>query len=140
MSAAVVRALDATADLSVFGASASACRRVHTLDDTLTRLSRRESFALGLGGGLGTALQGAAVVGVLAVTVPAVAAGRLGAVWLAVAALLPLALFDVLGTLPSSAVAWQRVRGSADRLADVAALPSPVVDPVHPLQLPVYET
>ena len=133
MSAAVVRALDATADLSVFGASASACRRVHTLDDTLTRLSRRESFALGLGGGLGTALQGAAVVGVLAVTVPAVAAGRLGAVWLAVAALLPLALFDVLGTLPSSAVAWQRVRGSADRLADVAALPSPVVDPVHPI-------
>ena len=44
---------------------------------------------------------------------------------LAVVALLPLALFDVLSGLPSSALAYQRLRGSAVRIQEVETAPDP---------------
>ncbi len=136
VSAAVVQALDATADITAYGAGASAARTVHGLDDELTRLSARESFALGLGGGIGVVVQGIAVTAALVLTIPAVASGQLAPVWMAVIALLPLALFDVLGGLPSSALAYQRLRGSATRLVEMESLPSPVIAPPSPVSLP----
>jgi ABC-type multidrug transport system fused ATPase/permease subunit len=72
----------------------------------------------------------------LAVAVPAVVAGQLGPVWLAVVALLPLALFDILAGLPSSALAYQRLRGSATRLVEVENAPLPVQDPSQPVAVP----
>jgi len=51
MTAAVVRALDATPEISAFGAGTAATARVGALDDELTRLNVRESYSLGLGGG-----------------------------------------------------------------------------------------
>lgn len=136
LSAAVVRALDATPEITAFGATAPVTERVQALDTDLTRLNVRESVALGLGGGIGTIVQGLGVVGAIALTVPAVVDGRLEGVWLAVAALLPLALFDVLATLPSSALAYQRVRGSAVRLAEVEETPLPVAEPNAPVAVP----
>lgn len=136
LTGAVVQVLDATADIAAFGASRAARSRVQRLDDRLTRLNARESFALGLGSGLTIVVQGAAVAASLALGVVAVAAGRLEPVWLAVAALLPLALFDILGGLPSSALAYQRLRGSATRLVEVASLTSPVEDRETTVPLP----
>lgn len=136
VSAAAVRILDATADLTAFGAGAGAASRVTALDERLTRLNARESLALGLGGGLGILVQGAAVTVALALGIEAVSAGRLEPVWLAVAALLPLALFDVLGGLPSSALAYQRLRGSATRLVELAQAPTPVPSPAAPVGMP----
>jgi len=136
MTAAVVRALDATPELSAFGAGTAATARVGALDDELTRLNVRESYSLGLGGGIGTLVQGAAVVASLVIAVPAVIDGRIGPVWLAVAALLPLALFDVLATLPTSALSFQRLRGSAVRLDELNEVPDPVAAPAHPVALP----
>lgn len=133
---AVVRALDATPEIAAFGARGRVTARVAGLDDQLTRLNSRESYSLGLGGGIGTVVQGAAVVGALILTVPAVVDGRIGPVWLAVAALLPLALFDVLATLPASALAYQRLRGSAVRLMEIEQTPVPVSDPADPRPLP----
>ena len=137
LSDAVVRSLDATAELAAFGAAPLAVARVRTLDDRLTRLNLREAYSLGLGGGVGTVVQGAAVVGALVLSVPAVVSGRIEPVWLAVAALLPLVLFDILATLPGSALAYQRLRGSAVRLAEIEATPSPVTDPAQPRPIPV---
>ncbi|HAN71740.1 MAG TPA: thiol reductant ABC exporter subunit CydC [Actinobacteria bacterium] len=136
LTAMVVRAFDATPEIAAFGTAPSVAAQVSSLDDRVTRLNGRESFSLGLGGGIGTVVQGCAVTAALVLAVPAVLDGRIEPVWLAVAALLPLALFDVLGTLPSSALAYQRIRGSALRLAEVADLPLPVTDPRHPLALP----
>jgi thiol reductant ABC exporter CydC subunit len=136
LTAMVVRAFDATPEIAAFGTAPSVAAQVSSLDDRVTRLNGRESFSLGLGGGIGTVVQGCAVTAALVLAVPAVLDGRIEPVWLAVAALLPLALFDVLGTLPSSALAYQRLRGSALRLAEVADLPLPVTDPRHPLALP----
>ncbi len=110
--------------------------RVHGLDDVVTRLNSRESFALGLGGSLGVLVQGAAVVAALVLAIPAVVDGRLEPVWLAVVAFLPLALFDVLAGLPASALAFQRLRGSAVRIREVEETPSPVAAPATPRTIP----
>ena len=136
LTSAVVRALDATPEISAFGATRAVTARVGLLDDALTRLNVRESYALGLGGGIGTVVQGLGVVAALVIAVPAVIDGRIEPVWLAVAALLPLALFDVLATLPASALAYQRVRGSAVRIAEVEDVPLPVPEPDDPVDLP----
>ena len=136
MATAVVQAIDATADIAAYGASAGTTTTVRRNDDELTRLSARESFALGLGGGIGTVVQGLAVTGALVIAIPEVTAGRLDPVWLGVVALLPLALFDVLATLPSGALAYQRLRGSATRLAEVSGLPDPVPPPASPVEIP----
>ena len=134
LSSAVVRALDATPEITAFGAGSAAAARIHELDDDLTRLSARESFALGFGGGIGVLVQGAAVAAALVIAVPAVTSGQIEPVMLAVVALLPLALFDVLSGLPSSALAYQRLRGSAVRIQEVETAPTPVPAPAVPVR------
>jgi len=131
----VVTTLTASADLLAYGAMDQALARIRAVDDEGTRLLRRESGALGMGGGLAILLQGMAVTGVLVVGIPAVVRGALAPPWLAVLALVPLALFDIMGTLPSAALALQRLRGSADRLAEIDRAPDPVHPPIAPVLL-----
>lgn len=132
----LVTGLSAVADLTAAGAQERALRRLAELDGELTRLGRREAAGLGLAGGLMTLVQGIAVVGSILLVVPAVTSGRLDGVWLAVAALLPLAILDVLATLPASAIAHQRVRSGAARIAALDALPTPVVQEEPVLDVP----
>lgn len=136
LSASVVTSLDGAADLLAFGAVDAALADAGRKDAQLTVVARRESAGLGLGAGLSTALQGAAVVACLVAAIPAVTEGRIGPAWLAVAALLPLAVYDIVATLPASALAYQRVRGSAERLNEVLDSPDPVHDPLDPVPLP----
>ena len=140
LTATVVRALDATPEITAFGAATAVSGRVRGLDDEVTRISARESFGLGLGSGLGVLVQGAAVVGALALAVPAVVDGRIEPVWLAVVAFLPLALFDVLAGLPASALSLQRLRGSALRIREVEVTESPISPPASPRRLPALFT
>ena len=129
LSASVVSSLDGAADLLAFGAVDAALAEIGRRDTELTVVAKRESAGLGLGVGLSTALQGLAVVACLVAAIPAVVDGRIGPAWLAVAALLPLAAYDIVATLPTSALAYQRVRGSAERLNEVLNAPDPVHDP-----------
>ena len=129
LSASVVSSLDGAADLLAFGAVDAALADIGQRDTELTVVAKRESAGLGLGVGLSTALQGVAVVACLVAAIPAVVDGRIGPAWLAVAALLPLAAYDIVATLPTSALAYQRVRGSAERLNEVVNAPDPVHDP-----------
>lgn len=116
---ATLASLTAAPDLLVLGADARALSSLRTCDSVVTALGRRESIALGLSGGTGTLVQGLAIVATLVIAIPAVGDARLPAVMLAVVALLPLALFDVLQTLPGSALAFHRLRGAAERLAEL---------------------
>lgn len=136
LSASVVSSLDGAADLLAFGAVDAALADIDRRDAELTAVAKRESAGLGLGVGLSTALQGAAVVACLIAAIPAVVDGRIGPAWLAVAALLPLAAYDIVATLPTSALAYQRVRGSALRINEVLDAPDPVHDPSQALPLP----
>ena len=138
LSASVVSSLDGAADLLAFGAVDAALADIGQRDTELTVVAKRESAGLGLGVGLSTALQGLAVVACLVAAIPAVVDGRIGPAWLAVAALLPLAAYDIVATLPTSALAYQRVRGSAERLNEVVNAPDPVHDPrtAEPLPRP----
>ncbi|MDP2013304.1 MAG: thiol reductant ABC exporter subunit CydC [Actinomycetota bacterium] len=132
LSSSLVTAFAAASDIEAFGAQGSVGERLASIDEQLTRLGRRESFGLGLSSALMTAVQGLAVVGSLCLVGPAVIEGQLAPVWLAVAALLPLGVFDVLAVIPGSAIAEQRVRAAALRLDALSQLPSPVTQPPTP--------
>lgn len=135
LSGAVVASVQSVADLVVYDRAAQATASIAGCDAQVTTLARRSAAALGFGGVVTVALQGAAVVGSLAVAIPRVIDGTLEPVWLAAVALVPLALFEVIGTLPSSALALQRLRGSAARIAELDDIPDPVHEPTHPVPL-----
>jgi thiol reductant ABC exporter CydC subunit len=122
----VVAVVDAASVLTAFGARRPATTALAVRDAQLTRAETKEAGALGVGAAVGMILQGLAVTGAIAVTVPRVVAGEIAPVWLAVIALLPLALFDVLTTVPTAAIARERVRGSAQRLEAIADAAEPV--------------
>lgn len=116
----LVAMLDSAPILAAFGATEVAQRTLRRRDDHLTAAETKEAGALGVGAAVGLFLQGLAVAGAMALAIPAVVDGRLAPVWLAVIALLPLALFDVISTVPAAAISRERVRGSAIRIEDIA--------------------
>jgi len=136
LTASVVTSMTACSDLLAFGAMAETMNAVAETDRSTTALLRREAATVGLTSGVSTALQGAAVCGALLLGLAALDEGRITPVWLAVVALLPVALFDVLSPLPSSALALQRLRGSAERLAELQDAPDPVHQPTNWLDVP----
>ena len=129
----LVAIVDAAPTLAAFGAANVSERTLRRRDDALTAAETKEAGALGLGAGVGLLVQGLAVTGVLAVTIPSVVAGDLAPVWLAVLALLPLALFDVLSSVPAAAIARERVRGSARRLEQVSQAATTTSAADHPV-------
>ncbi|MDO9485705.1 MAG: thiol reductant ABC exporter subunit CydC [Actinomycetota bacterium] len=136
LSASLVTAFAGASDIQAFGASDRVEQQLADIDAQLTRLGRREAFGLGLAGALMTAVQGIAVVASLCLVGPAVIDGQIAAVWLAVAALLPLAAFDVLAVIPAAAIADKKVRAAALRLESLNDLKTPVDDPSAPVHLP----
>ena len=131
----VVSSIDSATQLCAYGMESDAVASVRRADNSVISLTNRESFAVGLGAGVTTALQGAAVFLALLSAVPAVTSGVLDPVWLAVVAFIPLALFEVLGTVPPAALALQRLRGSADRIAQITEVPHVVDQRVTELPL-----
>lgn len=127
----LVAMLDAAPILAVFGAGKTARKTVRTHDEQLTAAETKEAGALGVGAAVGLFLQGLAVTGAMALAIPKVVDGELAPVWLAVIALLPLALFDVINTVPAAAIARERVRGSAARIEQIAEATEPVAEADH---------
>ena len=121
----LVAILDAAPILAAFGVQGAALRKLGERDDRLTAAETKEAGALGIGAAVGMFLQGLAVTGAMALAIPKVVDGELAPVWLAVIALLPLALFDVINTVPASAIARERVRGSAARIEQIAEATQP---------------
>lgn len=132
LASALVTGFSAVADINAFGANDQALAELSHLDRELTELGRKSAAGLALGGALLTIVQGAAVLGMIWLITPAITAGTVSPVWIAVAALLPLALFDVMANLPAAASTIPRVRGSAERIMQLNSLPSPVAVPRSP--------
>lgn len=127
---------DLVTDLEVliaFDGLESAAERVRTAGSRLTAAMRTRAAGLGLTTGAVSLLAGAATVLALVAGIPALQAGRLDGPSLAVVALLPLAVFEVFGSLPLAFGAWRRVRASAERIADTVP---PTVPPGVPVDRP----
>lgn len=116
--------------LTAYGALPAAQERVRAAGERLTAASRARAVGLGLTAGVVSLLAGAATVLGLSGGIPAVIGGSLDAPGLAVVALLPLAVFEVFGTVPLAFGAWRRVRASAERIASAAPVEVPDGVPV----------
>ncbi len=130
--ARTVEILDAAPDLIVFGAAARYHDRLATADRSLAALLRRAATARGLGSGIGVLAVGTTSVVAVAVGIAALRAGALPGPALAVLALTPLALADVLVGLPDAAVRLLTAVPAAQRLADLGSVPATVADPARP--------
>ncbi|WP_431198318.1 thiol reductant ABC exporter subunit CydC [Leifsonia xyli] len=106
--------------LTAFGALEAGERRVREASERLTAAARSRAIGLGVTAGAVSLLAGGATVWALAVGVPALGGGAVSAPGLAVVALLPIAVFEVFGTVPLAFGAWRSVRASAERIASAA--------------------
>jgi thiol reductant ABC exporter CydC subunit len=131
----LVELLRGAPELVVLGADRAALARVAALDAELTHLARREALATGLVEGLGVAVVGLTVAGVLLVCIAATAAGALDRVLVATLALLAMASFEAVAPLPAAALRLQTTLESGRRLLAIASREPAVTDPARPAPL-----
>ena len=127
--ARTVEIIDGAPDLLVCGAAAAYRQRLDTADTRLGALLRRAALARGLGSGLAVLAIGATAVAGTAVGIAALRDGTLPGPALAVLALTPLALADVVAGLPDAAVRLLTAVPAAHRLAELATTQAPVTEP-----------
>jgi len=136
LGAAVTDLLNGAAELHAFGVVEAGLDRARAADAELTGLARRSAAASGLGAGLGTAVSGLTLWGVLLLGAAATGAGSLGRVPLAVITLTALAAFEAVTALPVAALQLGQARSAANRIAAVADAPDPVRTPDRPFPPP----
>lgn len=129
------RLADAVADhlgsldvLLAYGAEAQSRRRIEAADADLRRAVVRRAGAQAGSAAIVSLAAGAASILPVMVTAPDVAA--LGGPWLAIAVLVPMAVFEVFQTVPLAAASWRQVRASAERIAETvpSGIPAGLVD------------
>lgn len=128
LAAVAAEASDAAPDLVAYAATDAVIADLAAVDDRLRRAEQRAAWATGLAGFGQTLAAGVAVLGGLLVGATQVFAGLLNPVNLAVLVLTPLALHEILSTLPTAALAWRRSRSALDRVREVLTAP-PVGSP-----------
>ena len=132
----LVEALAGSAEIAAYGRQDDWLRRIRTADGRLVRIARRAAFADGTGDGLRLVLTGVTVVGVLAVAISAHASGGLDRVMIALLALLALASFEAVQSLPEAARELGETIAAGRRLLELTDREPSVTDPDDPLPLP----
>ncbi len=125
LAAAVTEAAEAAPDLLAYGAAPAALNRVAEVDGRLRAAEARLAWTSGVAAAAQVLAAALAVSGTLLVGAAQVAAGTLPPVQLAVLVLTPLALHEVLGTLPAAALALGRSQTALRRVREI--LDAPVV-------------
>jgi ATP-binding cassette subfamily C protein CydC len=118
--------------LIAYGTEEQSRARIRAADADLRRAVTRRSGAQAGTTAVVSLLAGAASIAAIAVSAPALATGDLTGPGLAVAVLVPMAVFEVFAAVPMAAAAWRQVRASAERIAD--SLPTTL-----PAELPTDE-
>ena len=125
VSAQVLGLFDAAAELIAFGADRRRRQELARADDRLADQARRQAFGAGAADALITLLTGAAAVAGIGLA----AGSGINPVLAPVLALVPLALAEVLATLPPVAQHWDPLRASMTRIADIErSEPQPSVE------------
>jgi thiol reductant ABC exporter CydC subunit len=121
-------------ELVAAGTDAKALERVLEGDDRLRRAHARIAWTAGLGEAAGLLALALAVTGALWAGIPAVAAGTLDGVLLAVIALVPLAAFEPVLALPAAAQQTAVAKACGRRLLEITQADEPRPDPVEPME------
>ncbi|MBB2975238.1 ATP-binding cassette subfamily C protein CydC [Microbacterium endophyticum] len=131
LSDALVDELTALDVLTAYSATDAAASRVRRADEALRTAIIRRSSAQGLTSGAVSLLAGAASLLALFAALPGLGEGGFTGPALAVVVLLPMAVFEVFGTVPLALASLREVRGAATRIAETvpaeipAELPAP---------------
>ena len=119
VTAELVELLGAAPEIAAYGGEEAARARVRAADRRLVRLARRDALLGGAADGLGLAVTGATLAGVLAVAAQASAAGRIDSVSVAVLGLLALASFEAVQPLPAAARELSATLGAGRRILEL---------------------
>ncbi|MET0933734.1 MAG: thiol reductant ABC exporter subunit CydC [Mycetocola sp.] len=109
--------------LIAYGAEEAGREKVATADRNLTRALTARSLGAGIAAAALSLFSGLAVAWSLVAGIPALSvtgSGGLSGPGLAVIVLVPLAVFEVVASVPLAVSAWRQVRSSAQRIARVA--------------------
>ncbi|GGE87400.1 thiol reductant ABC exporter subunit CydC [Mycetocola zhadangensis] len=118
--------------LIAYGAEQSGRRTVEAADAALTRALTARAAGVGIAGASLSLFSGLAVAWSLVAGIPAVstAGSTLSGPALAVIVLVPLAVFEIVASVPLAASAWRQVRSSAERIAKIAPADVPAELPL----------
>lgn len=112
--------------LTAFDALDGQLARVSQADADLRRASLRRARTTGVVAAVMSLLSGAAVLVTLPLVAPAIAAGTLSGPEAALVVLVPIAVFEVVGAVPTAVLAWRRVRSSGARVDSAVPAEVPV--------------
>jgi ATP-binding cassette, subfamily C, bacterial CydC len=138
LSADLIELIRGAPELVAYGADLPRLERVRAADARLVKLARRDALATGVGDGLGLAITGITVAGVLAAAVNASADGRLSPVLIATLALLALASFEAVTPLGEAARALSATLAAGRRILELTDREPAVVDPDEPAPPPAW--
>lgn len=116
--------------LTAYGADAAARARIERADADLTQAVVRRAGGAGIAAATLSLFSGLAVVVAVIAGIPAFGARDLSAPELAVVALVPLAVFEIVAMVPVAVGVFRQVRSSAARIAEVVPATVPAGIPV----------
>ena len=134
---AAVDLLHGGPELLASGAAPLAVARVEKIDAQLAAAERRVAAGAGMGGLVAGLAAGASTWLALLLGIVAVREGSLSGVLLAVVALTPIAVHEVIAPLVPAARLLPGLAASARRVVEVLDRPDPVPEPAAPAAVPV---
>ncbi|MGI8483961.1 MAG: hypothetical protein ACR2OU_06830 [Thermomicrobiales bacterium] len=123
----------AVTDLRVNGTDRRVLTEISTLDSHASTVARRSAWALGLGNGIVTLAACLTSIAMIAVSAPAIQAGRISPEIVAVLVLTPLALIDPFFGAVTAVQQWPALRAVLDRFAGVKGSADMESQPEQPL-------
>ena len=124
-------------EIMVAGAAPRAIGEVRRVDARLAAAERRSALGAGVSGLVASLAAGVSVWAALVLGIVALRDGSLGGVALAVVALTPIAVHEVVAPLAPSARLLPGLASSARRVLDILRRPDPVPDPLPAAARPV---
>ena len=136
LEARIVDDVQGVQDVLAFGREGGEQHEVSVSNGKLGRVQRRMALVTGLQNALGDLMMNLALVTVLIVTIPLVAAGKIDGVFLAFIALVVLGSFEAVAPLGAAFQVLGRSVGAGERLFEITDSEPLVTDPCEPLSLP----
>jgi ATP-binding cassette, subfamily C, bacterial CydC len=136
LDARIVDDVQGVQDILAFGREGTEQHEVSVLNGKLGRVQRQMALVTGLQNALSDLMMNLALVTVLIVTIPLVAAGKIDGVFLAFVALVVLGSFEAVAPLGAAFQVLGRSVGAGEHLFEITDAEPEVTDPPEPPSLP----